>query len=110
MTELMGTVQELEVRHTSLSRSDVVKSIAQIHHRLTTIHPFSDGNGRTSRGFANETLLRYGLPPFYVKTRDKANYIDALAEADLTGDYSKLSAFFMRSIIQSYADLLHNEL
>ena len=110
MTKLMGTVQELDNRHASMSRSDVVKSIAQIHHRLTVIHPFCDGNGRTSRGFANETLLRYGLPPFYVKTGDKATYTSALTEADLTGDYTKLSTFLMRSIIKSYADLFHNEL
>ena len=109
MTELMGTAQTLDRKHASMSRSDVIKSIAQIHHRLTVIHPFSDGNGRTSRGFANEMLIRYGLPPFYVKTGVKANYIDALTEADLTGDFTKLSTFFMRAIIESYAELYHNE-
>lgn len=54
-------------------------------------------------------LIRYGLPPFYVKTGVKANYIDALTEADLTGDFTKLSTFFMRAIIESYAELHHNE-
>ncbi len=35
---------------------------AEMHERLVTIHPFSDGNGRTSRLFMNLILLQHGFP------------------------------------------------
>ncbi|CAA6816504.1 MAG: Cell filamentation protein Fic [uncultured Sulfurovum sp.] len=35
---------------------------AEIHERLVTIHPFVDGNGRTSRLLMNLILLQHGFP------------------------------------------------
>lgn len=35
---------------------------AEIHERLVTIHPFIDGNGRTSRLMMNLILLQHGFP------------------------------------------------
>ncbi len=35
---------------------------AEIHERLVTIHPFIDGNGRTSRLVMNLILLQHGFP------------------------------------------------
>ncbi len=39
-----------------------VKMAAYLHQRLVNIHPFIDGNGRTSRLVMNLHLLRYGYP------------------------------------------------
>ena len=38
----------------------------EAHFRLTAIHPFSDGNGRTARLLMNLLLLRGGYPPVAV--------------------------------------------
>ena len=35
---------------------------AEIHERLVTVHPFTDGNGRTSRLVMNLILLQHGFP------------------------------------------------
>ena len=35
---------------------------SELHERLVTIHPFIDGNGRTSRLVMNLILLRHGFP------------------------------------------------
>jgi Fic family protein len=35
---------------------------AEMHQRLVTIHPFIDGNGRTSRLIMNLILLQHGFP------------------------------------------------
>lgn len=35
---------------------------AEMHERLVTIHPFIDGNGRTSRLLMNLILLQNGYP------------------------------------------------
>lgn len=33
-----------------------------VHHHFESIHPFTDGNGRTGRLILNSLRLRYGLP------------------------------------------------
>lgn len=48
-----------------------------IHARIIRIHPFEDGNGRTSRLFANWILMKLGLPPVPVEV-PKDEYISCL--------------------------------
>ena len=55
---------------------------AEFHYKFICIHPFDDGNGRTSRILMNFILMKHGYPPVIVKTEDKANYIAALQQAD----------------------------
>jgi Fic family protein len=45
------------------------------HARLVTIHPFSDGNGRTARLLMNLLLLRGGFPPLVIAPEHRARYI-----------------------------------
>lgn len=40
-----------------LSLSEYIERVIQIHHRMTVIHAFRDGNGRTTRAFANMMLV-----------------------------------------------------
>jgi Fic family protein len=51
------------------------------HERLVTIHPFSDGNGRTSRLLMNLLLLKQGFPPIVIRPEDRVAYFDALDAA-----------------------------
>jgi Fic family protein len=47
-----------------LSTAEPVPSASfEAHFRLSAIHPFSDGNGRTCRLLMNLLLLRGGYPP-----------------------------------------------
>jgi Fic family protein len=57
-----------------------------LHYRLTAIHPFSDGNGRTARLLMNLLLLRAGYPPIAVRPEDRKAYLDALEHASLKED------------------------
>ena len=61
---------------------------AILHNKLVRIHPFSDGNGRTSRVVMNWILLKNNFPMFYVETKDKINYYDAIEEGDKGNDKS----------------------
>lgn len=72
---------------------------ARAHHQMVAIHPFSNGNGRHARMFANMLLRQLGGKRF---TWGRANlhregefrsaYIDALRAAD-KGDIRPLLAF-----------------
>lgn len=48
------------------------------HEGRITIHPFSDGNGRTSRLLMNLMLLKGGYPPVVIGPEDRPAYLDAL--------------------------------
>lgn len=63
---------------------------AVLHAWLTHVHPFIDGNGRSSRAISNLELIRAGYPPIIIKKKEKERYRQALAESDKAGD---LSAF-----------------
>lgn len=43
---------------------DLDEQAARLHHRLTWIHPFPNGNGRTSRAMADLMLASRRAPPF----------------------------------------------
>lgn len=51
------------------------------HLRLVDIHPFNDGNGRTSRLLMNLVLIRAGYPPIAVRPEDRPAYIRALQQS-----------------------------
>jgi Fic family protein len=50
------------------------------HFNLVSIHPFYDGNGRTSRLLMNHIQAYYGLPLAIVFKEEKAEYYEALQE------------------------------
>ncbi|MEM9005412.1 MAG: Fic family protein [Cyanobacteria bacterium P01_F01_bin.86] len=55
-----------------------VEIATEIHARLVTIHPFTDGNGRVARLLMNLHLLRTGYPLAIVQATDRAAYINAV--------------------------------
>ena len=50
----------------------------EAHARLVSIHPFSDGNGRTARLLMNLLLLKDGYPPVVIGLEDRVQYLDGL--------------------------------
>lgn len=60
-----------------------VELSAEMHERLVTIHPFIDGNGRTSRLLMNLILLQNGFPIAILKgdTDSRLKYYSALETA-----------------------------
>ncbi|XP_022901251.2 protein adenylyltransferase Fic [Onthophagus taurus] len=59
-----------------------VRYAALAHYKLVDIHPFTDGNGRTSRLIMNLILLRSGYPPVIVSKKDRKKYYDYLKIAN----------------------------
>lgn len=110
MSTLYPEVQCLidHIRDQPLSR--FVEDVARMHHRLTVIHPFADGNGRTTRGFLNLLFMRRGLPPIYIKVSEKEEYQEALARADLKYDYNGLYGVIFRSILRAQSELTESSM
>jgi Fic family protein len=61
---------------------------AELHERLVTIHPFIDGNGRTSRLLMNLILLQHGYPIAILKgdVQSRLQYYAALEAAQTNND------------------------
>ncbi len=55
---------------------------ALIHAKLTWIHPFEDGNGRTARTIMNWLLIKKKYPLFFIPYEKREEYYLALEEAD----------------------------
>lgn len=53
----------------------------EAHFRLVTIHPWVDGNGRTSRLVMNMIQRQLGLVPSIVRKEDKGEYIQSLVDS-----------------------------
>ena len=58
---------------------------AEAHYRLLSIHPFTDGNGRTARLLMNMILLMTGYPAAIIRKRDRLAYIDSLEKIQHSG-------------------------
>lgn len=72
----------------------------RLHHRLTAIHPFPNGNGRCARLMADHYLAQNGAMPFtwgrsLPATDVRCGYIAAVRAAD-GGDFAPLSALVRR--------------
>jgi Fic family protein len=64
-------------------RSNPVIMAADIHEKFVTMHPFIDGNGRTSRLLMNLHLLQFGYPLATIKGDSKSRmaYYKALDDS-----------------------------
>ncbi|XP_055390030.1 protein adenylyltransferase Fic [Condylostylus longicornis] len=59
-----------------------VKYAALAHYKLVHIHPFIDGNGRTSRLLMNTILMRAGYPPIIIPKQLRHRYYNYLQLAN----------------------------
>ena len=58
-----------------------ILTAAAVHAWLARIHPFIDGNGRTSRILMNLILIRRGYPICIITQEERLRYYDALEES-----------------------------
>jgi Fic family protein len=77
-----------------------VEFAALLHHKLVSIHPFFDGNGRTARLVMNIVLMRTGYPLVVILKNDRKKYYRALSMAD-KGNYDSLVRFVAQSVERS---------
>jgi Fic family protein len=64
-----------------------VERAARVHADFVKIHPFADGNGRTSRLLMNLELMKHGFPPAILPVKKRLEYYEALDTAHTQNNY-----------------------
>ena len=77
------------------NKSDLneIELAAWTHAEFVRIHPFIDGNGRTSRLLMNYQLLSQGFLPVSIAKEDRLNYYNTLEEFAVKGNLNPFADF-----------------
>lgn len=71
------------------------------HLKFVSIHPFTDGNGRTARLLMNVLLLKYGYAPIIVRPTDRKKYLTAIENYQTKNDEENYIKFMLRILNRS---------
>ena len=99
VTELCSQLQE-RINAASTIRGQYELSF-NAHLNLVTIHPWVDGNGRTSRLLMNYIQFLYNLFPTKIFKEDREEYILALRQSQEEGGNLPFLAFMARQLEKS---------
>ncbi len=95
-SKMENFIKEYEQKKNSLHPLELA---SWIHIEFVGIHPFIDGNGRTSRLLMNLELIKAGYPPVVISVEDRLEYYKALDTAHTTGD-TKLFLELMEKVVE----------
>lgn len=102
-------MEKLIINYEDWKKYHPIIRAALLHGELVKIHPFVDGNGRTSRLVMNLSLMNNGYLPVIVKKEKRLQYYNALDKAHTTGDYTdfvKLVNELEIEMLNKYLELL----
>ncbi len=104
-----GTLKDKKQRIETISKEieKIIFLAGWIHHMITYIHPFYEGNGRAARLGANLILERFGLTGISIKIEkeNKDRYRQALAQIDKVEDYEPLIDLINEGLADRYDGL-----
>lgn len=83
-----------------------VELAAWAHFQLVNIHPFIDGNGRTARLLTNLILLKAGYAVIIIPPIVRADYIEALKQAQTRHNTKAFINFISEMEFESMKDYL----
>jgi Fic family protein len=100
---------ELNKRITEAKRlKDIYNLSFDAHFNLVTIHPWIDGNGRSSRLLMNYIQLYHRVTPTKVYKEDRANYIDALQKSRDNETLSPFREFMAKQHLKNLQQEIRN--
>jgi len=108
LANIDNKINELITNIDKYNISDYIEEVAMLHYKITIMHPFQDGNGRVSRGFLNWLLRLKKLPPIYIDTNEKKEYLDALNKIDTGGDSEDLQIIIIKAMIRTMVSIHEN--
>lgn len=77
-SEMYWQVKEFFEALPAKAEMDAIELAAWTHAEFVRIHPFSDGNGRTSRMIMNYQLMAAGFLPISIAKENRLEYYEAL--------------------------------
>lgn len=95
-------MEQLIVNYNSWKEYHPIIRAVLLHGELVKIHPFVDGNGRTSRLLMNLDLMSSGYVPLIIKKENRLKYYEALDKAHTTNDYTD----FIKLVTKAEIDML----
>ena len=102
-------IEKLILTYNTWSGYHPIIRASLLHGELVKIHPFIDGNGRTSRLLMNLDLMNSGYNPVIIKKESRLKYYEALDKAHTTGNYTdfvKLVTKLEVEMLKKYLELL----
>ncbi len=84
------------------ARLHPVEYAARVHADFVKIHPFVDGNGRTSRLLMNLELMKAGFPPVVLSVEKRLRYYEALDLAHTEGDYNPFLKLMAETVEEAF--------
>lgn len=80
-----------------------IEHAARVHVDFVGIHPFVDGNGRTSRLLMNLELMNAGYPPVVIPVEQRLRYYQALDTAPIDANYQPFIELVAELVEQSFS-------
>lgn len=84
-----------------IPKDNIVDVAIRAHFDFVSIHPFSDGNGRTARLLMNLILIQGGFPPAIIRKEDRKIYINSIEKGQLHNDLSDYNNLMYKAIERS---------
>ncbi len=79
--------QFIDWYNSEASKLHPIERAARVHVDFVKIHPFIDGNGRTSRLLTNLELMKDDFPPIVLPVEHRLEYYEALDTAHVKNNY-----------------------
>ncbi len=79
---------------------------SMVHLKFVTIHPFGDGNGRTTRLMMNHVLNKFGYPLLDIDYSDRRSYYTALERSQTKNDELPFLQWFMKRYLKTHKKYL----
>lgn len=92
-SEMYYQIKEFFSNMNSKSDLNPIELAAWTHAEFVKIHPFVDGNGRTSRLIMNYQLMSNGFLPVSVNKEDRLEYFNLLEEYAVNGNLALFADF-----------------
>lgn len=105
-SEMYYQIKEFFSNINSKSDLNPIELAAWTHAEFVKIHPFIDGNGRTSRLIMNYQLLRNEFLPVSINTEDRLEYFNLLEEYAVNGNLAPFVDFIAKLEEQQFDEYL----
>ena len=101
--EVQSKMQEFIKKYNeNITKLHPIELASFVHIEFVKIHPFLDGNGRTSRLLMNLELIKAGFPPVVIELEDRLEYYKALEIAHTENDYKPFLELMKKVVEKSF--------